>query len=97
MIAQRLYLSESVFNKDKFDTYDVEEASKLKLKPIKSDNQQLYLLMDNKYDQIDKSSGIWENYSIFKEQIQDLLNKDPDIDVKMIYKGIEKLICAKIN
>lgn len=95
--SQKEYLSESVFNKDKFDTYDVEEASKLKLKPIKSDNQQLYLLMDNKYDQIDKSSGIWENYSIFKEQIQDLLNKDPDIDVKMVYKGIEKLICAKIR
>ena len=56
--SQKEYLSESVFNKDKFDTYDVEEASKLKLKPIKSDNQQLYLLMDNKYDQIDKSSGI---------------------------------------
>ena len=94
---QRESLSESVINRDKFDTYDVEEASKLKLKPIKSDNQQLYLLMENKYDQMDKSSGIWVNYSIFKELIQELLAKDPNMDVKMIYKGIEKLVCAKIR
>lgn len=94
---QRESLSESLFNRDKFDTYDVEEASKLKLKPIKSDNNQLYLLMENKYDQMDKSSGIWVNYSIFKEQIQQLLIKDPNMDVKMVYRGIEKLICAQIR
>ena len=90
-------ISESVFNVNKFNDYDIEEASKLKLKPIKTDNQQLYLLMENKYDQIDKSSGIWINYSIFKEEITALLQEDPDISVKDIYKGIEKLICAKIR
>ena len=94
---ERDSLSESVFNKDKYDTYDVEEASKLKLKPIKTDNQQLKLLMENKYDQIDKSSGIWTNYSIFKEEITALLKEDEKISVKDIYKGIEKLICAKIR
>lgn len=94
---EKEFLSEAVFNKDKYDTYDVEEASKLKLKPIKSDNQQLYLLMEDKYDQIDKSSGIWINYSIFKEEIASLIQKDDNISVKDIYKGIEKLICARIR
>ena len=94
---EKEFLSESVFNKDKYDSYDVEEASKLKLKPIKSDNQQLYLLMENKYDKMDKSSGIWVNYTIFKEEIANVLSTDDSMNVKNIYKGIEKLLCAKIK
>lgn len=95
--GQKESISETVFNRDKFDTYDVDTASKLKLKPIKSDNHQLYLLMDDKYDQVDHSSGIWTNYTIFKELIIDELESDPNLDVKMIYKGIEKLTCAMIK
>ena len=60
--SEKDVFTEALFNKDKFDTYDVDTASKLKLKPIKSDNFQLSLLMENKYDEIDKSSGIWRNY-----------------------------------
>lgn len=95
--GQKESIAETVFNRDKFDTYDVDTASKLKLKPIKSDNHQLYLLMDDKYDQVDHSSGIWTNYTIFKELIIDELESDPNLDVKMIYKGIEKLTCAMIK
>ena len=95
--GQKESITETVFNRDKFDTYDVDTASKLKLKPIKSDNHQLYLLMDDKYDQVDHSSGIWTNYTIFKELIIDELESDPNLDVKMIYKGIEKLTCAMIK
>ena len=93
---ERESITETVFNRDRFDEFGVQDASKLKLKPIKSDNQQLYLLMDNKYEEIDKSSGIWVNYDIFKEQVQTLLTRDPDISVKDIYRGIEALICARI-
>lgn len=95
--GQKESITETVFNRDKFDTYDVDTASKLKLKPIKSDNQQLYLLMDDKYDKVDHSSGIWTNYTIFKDLITDELEKDHNLDVKMIYKGIEKLTCAMIK
>ena len=91
------FLEESVFNKDKYDTYDVDTASKLKLKPIKSDNNQLHLLMDDKYDEMDKSSGIWINYELFKELIKEELEKDDRMDTKCIYRGLEKLICAKIK
>ena len=93
--AKREAFEEAVFNKDKFDTLDVDKASKLKLKPIKTDNNQLMLLMDNKYDEIDKSSGIWHNYELFCNLIKEEL--ETGLDVKEIYKGIEKLICANIK
>lgn len=90
-------ISSVIFNSDKFDEYGINEASKLKLKPIKTDNTQLFLLMDGKYDKIDKSSGIWTNYIVFKEKITNLLKVDNSMDIKNIYLGIEKLICAKIK
>ena len=89
--------AESLFNRDKYDEYEIDVASKLKLKPIKSDNNQLYLLMDNKYEQIDKASGIWKNYQVFKDLISETLVKEAKIDVRSIYKGLEKLSCASIK
>ena len=94
---ERESLEETVFNRDKYDTYDVDTASKLKLKPIKSDNRQLYLLMDNKYDDVDKSSGIWTNYALFKELVQQLLAENENMSVKDIYRGLEHLTCANIK
>lgn len=93
---EKYSLQETLLNNDKYDSFDVQEASKLKLKPIKSDNQQLYLLMEDKFHEIDKSSGIWINYSIFKEMIKSSLNANDNIGVKDIYRGIERLTCAKI-
>lgn len=78
---ERESLEEVVFNRDKYDTYDIDTASKLKLKPIKSDDAQLRLLMDNKYDKIEKSSGIWMNYAIFKELVENTLQEDVNISV----------------
>ncbi len=95
--SDKSLFAESLFNHDKYDEYAIDVASKLKLKPIKSDNAQLYLLMDNKYDQMDKSSGIWNNYQVFKELITEALEKDDKLDVRGIYKGIEKLNCASIK
>ena len=90
-------LEDTVFNRDKYDTYDVDKASKLKLKPIKSDNQQLTLLMDGKYSQIDKTSGIWINYIIFKELIEAAIAEDDRLSVKDIFRGVENLTCADIK
>ena len=95
--SEKEVFTEALFNKDKFDTYDVDTASKLKLKPIKSDNFQLFLLMENKYDEIDKSSGIWRNYELFTALVKEYLANDTVENVKEIYKGLEKLICAKIK
>lgn len=95
--SEKEVFTEALFNKDKFDTYDVDTASKLKLKPIKSDNFQLFLLMENKYDEIDKSSGIWRNYELFTTLVKEYLSNNTVENVKEIYKGLEKLICAKIK
>jgi len=95
--SEKDVLTEALFNKDKFDTYDVDTASKLKLKPIKSDNFQLSLLMEDKYDEIEKSSGIWRNYELFSTLVKGYLENGTVESVREIYKGLEKLICAKIK
>ena len=92
--ATRETLEEVIFNRDKFDKFGIDVASKLKLKPIKSDDKQLRLLMEDKQDQMDKNSGIWCNYELFRSLIQKEL--DAGMFVKDIYKGVEKLICASI-
>ena len=88
---------DTIFNHDKYDEYSIDTASKLKLKPIKSDNVQLYYLMNDEFEKMDKTSGIWINYAVFKELIDDTLTKDDRLDVKSIYKGLEKLTCASIR
>lgn len=88
---------DTIFNHDKYDEYSLDTASKLKLKPIKSDNVQLYYLMNDEFEKMDKTSGIWINYAVFKELIDDTLTKDDRLDVKSIYKGLEKLTCASIR
>ena len=71
--------------------------SKLKLKPIKSDNNQLMLLMEGHSEQMDRTSGIYRNYELFCDLIQDFLNDNPDMDVSNIYDGLEHLTCAEIK
>lgn len=93
--AERATMEEALLNKDKFDSYDVDVASKLKLKPIKSDNNQLMLLMDNKKDKVDKETGLWKNYELFCALIKE--QQQEGLSVKDIYRGLEKLICAKIS
>ena len=94
--SQQEKMIEALFNKDKYDAYAVDRQSKLKLKPIKSDNHQLMLLMENRFDEMDKTGEIWENYRLFCELIRRTLEEN-SMDVKDIYRGIEKLICAKIK
>ena len=89
-------LLDTLLNKDKFDKFGIDQASKLKLKPIKSDEEQLSILMDNnaKKDKIDQNSGIWKNYEYFRSLIKKEL--EAGAYVKDIYKGVENLFCAKI-
>ena len=87
---------DTITNQKKQESFEVTEATKLKLKPVKSDNKQLLLLMDNKYDEIDRSSGIWHNYELFCRLITQAMNDDEDLRIKDIYNGIDRLTCAKI-
>ena len=90
-------LVELLYNSDKFKKYNIDEASKLKLKPIKSDNKQLILLMEGKFDKMDKSSGIYRNYDSFCKLINEVLEKNDKITIECIYDGIQKLTCAMIK
>lgn len=84
-----------IFNEDKYGELDLSDETKLKLKPIKSDNIQLNLLIKNKYDEMDKSSNIYRNYEYFKNQVLKIIDKE--LSVREICDGIESLICAIIN
>ena len=93
--AEKDSINKTLFNVDKFDKFGIDISSKLKLKPVKSDNNQLLLLMENKYDEIDKNSDIWKNYTLFKQLITDELNEN--MTIPKIYDGLEWLTVAKIR
>lgn len=92
-------LQRYLYNEDKFDRYGLDEKSKLKLKPIKTDNDQLLLLMSGKIEQMDKSRRgiIYHNYMLFMQLIKSFLEESSANSVLMINDGIEKLICADIR
>ena len=92
-------LQRYLYNEDKFDRYGLDEKSKLKLKPVKTDNDQLLLLMSGKIEQMDKSRRgiIYHNYMLFMQLIQSFLDESTANSVLMINDGIEKLICADIR
>ena len=90
-------LRKTLFNVDKFNKFGIDDSSKLKLKPIKSDNRQLLLLMEDKFDEIDINSGIYKNYIHFKKLILKCMEEDPDMNVQKIYDGLEHLTCATIK
>ncbi|MBE6824743.1 MAG: DUF262 domain-containing protein [Ruminococcaceae bacterium] len=90
-------LASVLFNVDKFKKYNIDDSSKLKLKPIKSDNKQLMLLMSNEVNKMDKSSGIYKNYDLFCRLAKDALEKDESLTIEKIYDGIEHLTCATIK
>ena len=95
--AEKEPLRTLIFNQDKFKKYDIDESTKLKLKPVKSDNKQLMLLMEGRIDEMDKGSGIYQNYDLFCELTRKALQDNPDLSVEKIYSGIQNLSCATIK
>ena len=92
-------LEKYLYNEDKFKRYGIDDKSKLKLKPVKTDNDQLQLLMSGKLDQMNKGKDgiIYHNYMLFRELIAAFLAQDPNNSVMMIHDGIDSLICADIR
>lgn len=81
-------IEEVMFNRN------CEEKYKLKLKPVKTDNEQLLLLIKNKIDDMDRNSNIYKNYITFK----DLINKSlsSGLELSDILNGIKKLEMVEI-
>lgn len=88
-------LEEYLFNSSKSKEYSMSEQNKLKLKPIKSDNEQFMYLMSNKIDKMDKTSNIYINYDLFKNLIKKAL--DNDYSISNIIKGLKYLEIVMIS
>lgn len=53
--------------------------------------------MEDHAEQMDRTSGIYRNYELFCDLIQEFLNDNPDMGVGNIYDGLEHLTCAEIK
>lgn len=85
-----------VLNLKPSDTTKVEnEETRLRLKLIKTDAEQLDSVFHSREKDIDKNSNIVKNYQFLKKQIQDKTRNDKDIGQKVL-QGIENLTCVWI-
>ncbi len=81
-------IQEVMFNRN------CEEKYKIKLKPVKSDNEQLILLIKDKIDEMDRNSNIYKNYILFKSLIEETVAAGYDLGD--ILDGIKKLEMVEI-
>lgn len=71
-----------------------DEKYKIKLKPVKSDNEQLMLLIKDKVDSMDRNSNVYKNYITFKNLIEDTVKVG--FELNDILDGIKKLEIVEI-
>lgn len=76
-------IEEVMFNRN------CDEKYKLKLKPVKSDNEQLLLLIKDKTDEMDRNSNIYKNYITFKNLIEETVTSG--LELNDILNGIKSL------
>ena len=81
-------IQEVMFNRN------CEEKYKIKLKPVKSDNEQLILLIKDKIDDMDRNSNIYKNYILFKNMIEKTVAEGYELGD--ILDGIKKLEMVEI-
>lgn len=72
-----------------------DDKLKLKLKPIKTDNKEFLLLMDDELEEMDQTSNIYVNYNYFLNLIKDAGQKE--ITPKNILTGLKKLKIVLIS
>ena len=71
-----------------------DEVYKVKLKPVKSDNEQLMLLIKDKVDKMDRNSNVYKNYITFRNLIEETLSAG--LELNDILNGIKKLEIVEI-
>lgn len=81
-------IEEVMFNRN------CDEKYKLKLKPVKSDNEQLLLLIKDKTDEMDRNSNIYKNYITFKNLIEETVTSG--LELNDILNGTKKLEMVEI-
>ena len=71
-----------------------DEKYKVKLKPVKTDNEQLIYLIKDNIDKMDRNSNIYKNYITFKNMIENVLSNG--LELNDILNGIKKLEIVEI-
>lgn len=84
-----------IYNISSTREFNPQDKNKLKLKPIKSDNEQFMLLMEDKIGQLNKTSNIFINYSYFCQLIDLKINEG--FTTKNILTGLKKLQIVMIS
>ena len=85
----------ALFNKDEYNQFNLDETTKVKLKPAKNNNDQLLNLLYDKHDKIDKNCAIYRNYLDFRKFIEE--QQQNGLTVTDIYRGIGLLTVAVIQ
>jgi len=81
-------IKEVMFNRN------CDEKYKVKLKPVKSDNEQLLLLLKDEVDNMNRNSNIYKNYITFKKLIEETVAFG--LELNDILNGIKKLEMVEI-
>ena len=93
--AEKTVPMAALFNTDQFNQFNLDDTTKVKLKPAKDNNDQLLNLLYNKHDKIDKGCEIYRNYAYFCELIKE--QQSGGVTVSDIYRGIGLLTVAVIQ
>ena len=83
-----------LFNTDRYNELNLSEQTKIKLKPIKTDNEQLLLLLNNDIKLMNKASQIYSNYDYLKRLIEATIKNE--MSAKDILDGLKWLTAAVI-
>ncbi len=93
--SEKMLPQGAIFNTDQYNQFQLDETSKMKLKPAKDNNDQLLNLIYDKHDKIDTSCEIYRNYEHFCDLIRE--KQSEGITVSDIYRGIGLLTVAVIQ
>ena len=93
--SEKMLPQGAIFNTDQYNQFQLDETSKMKLKPAKDNNDQLLDLIYDKHDKIDTTCEIYRNYEHFCELIRG--KQAEGITVSDIYRGIGLLTVAVIQ
>lgn len=93
--SEKMMPQGAIFNTDQYNQFQLDETSKMKLKPAKDNNDQLLNLIYDKHDKIDMSCEIYRNYEYFCDLIRE--KQSEGITVSDIYRGIGLLTVAVIQ
>lgn len=93
--SEKMLPQGAIFNTDQYNQFQLDETSKMKLKPAKDNNDQLLDLIYDKHDKIDTTCEIYRNYEHFCDLIRG--EQAEGITVSDIYRGIGLLTVAVIQ